>query len=42
MHCTFYITWISELKELKNLEPIGLIHDNLHVGFQIVMQISHV
>ena len=22
--------------------PIGLIHDSRHVGFQIVMQISHV
>ena len=32
----------SDAGNLERVLQIGLIHDSRHVGFQIVMQISHV
>ena len=32
----------SKLNGKNKIQATGLIHDSSHVGFQIVMQISHV
>ena len=36
------LTKIGECLLCQEMHAIGLIHDSRHVGFQIVMQISHV